>query len=156
MTGNRLQFEAPAEDGANYVLGFMFAASPPGGAKLFVAIEKKRPTRHIGLLNGVGGRVEAGESALDAMIREAREETGIEARTWSQFAKVVYSQATMFCFMTFVWEQPKQMTDEHVQWVSVPDVVREPRRFVSSVPWLLMMALEQRASPTYVDRRGIS
>ena len=39
--------------------------------------KSKRPEHHIGLLNGLGGKIEEGETAGVAAIREFSEETGI-------------------------------------------------------------------------------
>lgn len=55
-----------------YVLGFCFGTD--GKAAL---IRKNRPAWQAGLLNGIGGKVEPGESALEAMEREFREECSL-------------------------------------------------------------------------------
>jgi 8-oxo-dGTP diphosphatase len=55
-----------------YVLGFMFNAD----LTEVVLIHKSRPTWQAGLLNGIGGHIEMGESQLAAMVREFEEETG--------------------------------------------------------------------------------
>lgn len=57
----------------NYVLGFAFDQS---GHQVLL-IHKNRPTFQAGLWNGVGGKIEAGESPLKAMLREFHEETGL-------------------------------------------------------------------------------
>lgn len=57
-----------------YVLGFMFNAA---GATL-VLIKKNKPKWQAGLWNGVGGKIEEGESPAYAMVREFQEETGLE------------------------------------------------------------------------------
>ena len=41
-------------------------------------IEKKRPAWHAGQLNGIGGSIEPGETPLQAVVREFKEETGKE------------------------------------------------------------------------------
>jgi len=43
-----------------------------------VLIEKNKPEWMAGHLNGVGGKVEAGESSVEAMVREFREEAALE------------------------------------------------------------------------------
>jgi len=63
---------------SGYVLGFYFS---PNDARL-VMIKKKRPKQQANKLNGVGGRIKAGESHLSAMIREFEEETGVREETW--------------------------------------------------------------------------
>lgn len=51
-------------------------------------IRKRRPASQAGKLNGVGGKVEPGETFLDAMVREFREESGIDTspESWTHFA----------------------------------------------------------------------
>ena len=47
--------------------------------KQFVAlIRKNRPEWQAGKLNGIGGKIEDGEHPRYAMVREFREETGVE------------------------------------------------------------------------------
>lgn len=56
-----------------YCLGFAFSAD---GQEVLL-IEKRRPHFQAGLLNGIGGSVEAGETPDQAMVREAQEEAGL-------------------------------------------------------------------------------
>lgn len=65
-----------------YVLGFAWHH----GSVLL--IEKPSSARlHPQMLNGIGGSIEDGEAALDAMVREFREETGLtsDAHDWIEF-----------------------------------------------------------------------
>ena len=57
-----------------YVLGFRFH----NGNVLL--IKKAKPAWQKGRINGIGGKVEPGEESIDAMVREFREETGIETK----------------------------------------------------------------------------
>lgn len=57
-----------------YVLGFAFDAS----FKHVLLVFKNRPSWQQGKLNGVGGHLEVGECPLSAMVREFKEETGIQ------------------------------------------------------------------------------
>lgn len=55
----------------HYVLGFYLT---PDGA---ILIRKTIPAWQEGYWNGLGGSIEPGESAVDAMVREFAEESGI-------------------------------------------------------------------------------
>ena len=61
-----------------YVCGFFF--SPDRGRVLL--IRKRRPAWQVGRLNGVGGKIEPGESPAQAMCREFREEAGLDVGDW--------------------------------------------------------------------------
>lgn len=60
--------------GQEYVCGFAIDRT----AKWVLLIQKNRPAFQVGKWNGIGGKVEPGESPIDAMVREFREECGIE------------------------------------------------------------------------------
>lgn len=71
-----------------YVLGFCFAGPTPD-----LVVIRKRETApwNAGLLNGVGGSVEAGEFPEEAMAREFFEETGHRSLPdeWERFGAFV-------------------------------------------------------------------
>lgn len=68
-----------------YVLGFCFN---PAGDKV-VLIRKTRPDWQAGKLNGVGGHIEKGESPIEAMKREFKEETlWTEDCDWRPFGRL--------------------------------------------------------------------
>lgn len=56
-----------------YVVGFLFDTKKT----VVLLVEKKRPEWQKGLLNGVGGSIEEGETPEQTMHREAREEVGL-------------------------------------------------------------------------------
>lgn len=59
---------------ARYVAGFVFN---PGRSHALL-IRKARPSWQAGLWNAIGGHIEPGEFAFVAMIRECREECGLQ------------------------------------------------------------------------------
>lgn len=69
---------------SHYVLGFAFDYDMENVA----LIRKNRPKWQAGKLNGIGGKVELGESPGDAMIREFQEETGAAFMQWKHFAQM--------------------------------------------------------------------
>jgi 8-oxo-dGTP diphosphatase len=63
------------------VIGFLFDSR--GNVLL---IEKNHPEWQKGRLNGIGGKIEKGETPLQAMVREFREEAGAVVTSWREFA----------------------------------------------------------------------
>src|SRR5260370_28235079 len=69
--------------------------------------------------NGVGGKIERNETAIEAMVREFREETGVQTNLddWQYFAEVDSPDWTVFYFRAFdtdYLDQVTTMTDEEV------------------------------------------
>lgn len=65
-----------------YVVGFLFSDD----LKHVALIKKARPAWQAGLLNGIGGKLEPGETSLQAMTREFYEEAGLDINDWRHFA----------------------------------------------------------------------
>lgn len=85
-------------DKQKYVLGFIFNKD-----KTKIAlIRKDRPEWQKGLLNAVGGKVEADETSFEAMIRECKEETDqlILINEWRNFCNFSGDWGSVECFFT--------------------------------------------------------
>lgn len=128
------------------VCGFYFSSDQ----QRLVLIRKRRPVWQEGLLNGVGGKVEEGEFALDAMRREFREETGVDVQDWDPFCllqdeihrfEVTYFRA--FCPDRNL-DRCKTMTDEEIMNFPVGAVFTLP--VVHNLTWLVPMALDKTVS----------
>lgn len=74
--------------------------------------------------NGIGGKIEQNETAIEAMVREFREETGVQTTLddWKHFAEVDSPDWTVFYFRAFntdYLDQVTTMTDEEVDvWLA--------------------------------------
>jgi len=80
-----------------YVCGFCFDER----LQRVVLIEKAQPAWQAGRLNGVGGKVEPGETAADAMAREFEEEAGVLLRARTVDAERRDQDVwTPFCILT--------------------------------------------------------
>lgn len=80
-------------------------------------IKKNRPTWQAGNYNGIGGKIEEGETPLVAMIREMKEETDLFIREWFLTEKRIFDNGVeLNIFCTYIesskLKQYKQMTDE--------------------------------------------
>ena len=70
-----------------YVLGFVFI----GNDKILLQLKNRGGEFLNGKLNGLGGKIEQGESALSAMDREYFEETGDDRHMdWHMFSTIFY------------------------------------------------------------------
>jgi 8-oxo-dGTP diphosphatase len=121
-----------------YVVGFLF--SP--GLDWVVLIEKKRPKWQVGLLNGVGGHIEADELSYDAMVREFEEEAGIANTTWKHFAIIRGKDLSVNFYASFddVMGNIKQMTDERL---CITEVAKLPKNVIHNLRWLIPLALDK-------------
>lgn len=103
----------------HYVLGLAFDAD----AENVLLIRKNRPDWQAGKLNGAGGKVEPGETPLQAMIREFQEETGLDtsAAYWTPFGRIEAPQYVVHCFRarTSRIHDGETMTDELVEVTEV-------------------------------------
>lgn len=115
-----------------YVVGFMF--DTPGA--VVVLIRKNRPEWQAGKLNGVGGKIEPGELAYDAMVREFKEETGLYHTEWQNYAVLESPRSKVWVYRTFVQTNTltsvRTMEDEPIElhnthrfnyaWEGVPNL----------------------------------
>ncbi len=120
-----------------YVCGFAFEG--PNVA----LIRKKRPAWQEGLLNGIGGHVEPGETFLDAMVREFREETGYDSdpRSWTPFAEWKSDTAQVIFYKAYIpllEDVLHTMTDEKVEIIPIRMVT--PFNCIPNLAWLVPMA----------------
>src|SRR4051794_29957490 len=84
----------------NYVLGMAFSRD----SRSMVLIEKKNPEWMCGFLNGVGGKIEPGETPIKAMQREFREETGVNTSThdWDLCFRTEGRESTIHFYRAFI------------------------------------------------------
>lgn len=128
----------------HYCLGFFLS---PGKTKV-VLISKTKPAWQAGLLNGVGGKVEHGEAALDAMVREFEEETGhyIGPDRWTEFTTLrSVDTFQVDCFVAQASDEeefaaPHRTTDEEVLRVRVSDLYDYD--MIENLRWLVPMAAD--------------
>ena len=129
----------------HYVLGFLFSQHPTR----VVLIRKNKPDWQRGLLNGVGGKVEDGETAHDAMIREFEEEAGVTVAEWEPFCVMAGGDFRVDVFKatdSHALQQVRSVSDEAVMAL-FPHAVLDPNpqdchRPISNVPWLIAMAMD--------------
>ena len=126
------------------VLGFLFSEN----REKVCLIEKQKPEWQKGLLNGIGGKIELGETAIEAMVREFNEEAGLKLNyvTWEHFATMNGKDWKVYCYVAFSDSIFWVKTNE-IEIVSVFDtnhVLTELHdKTISNLQWLIPMALDK-------------
>lgn len=123
-----------------YCLGFAFDTS--GNV---VLIRKNRPDCMKGKLNGVGGKVNEGETYRYAMVREFQEETGVDTSSfmWQRFASLTddinYEIDVFYILLSQeTLSKCKTTTDEEV--LIIPKYKINEYYVENELPWLIELA----------------
>lgn len=122
----------------NYVVGFLFSSA--GGR--VVLVQKIKPDWQRGRLNGVGGKVERGESYLEAMDREFMEEAGLSGLPWEQFASLGGSNWGIGFFRARS-EKIEYVRTCEAEKILVRPVCPIPHDALPNLHWLIPLALDK-------------
>ena len=124
-----------------YTLGFIFTQD----LKNVLLIHKVSPAWQAGKVNGIGGKVEKGETDIDCIVREVYEETAlkIEKKEWIKIGKIKEADGQVVVF-TSVYKGDKNDAvcndKEIVEWYSVDDL---PLNVISNLQWLIPLSLDK-------------
>jgi len=123
-----------------FVVGFYFDMFQKKPSVLL--IKKKRPQWQAGLYNGIGGHIEEGETPLQAMIREFKEETDVHEENWIHKITINSPKWILHVFAVIQGDskKPKTMTDEELRFVPVQELYSMP--LVYNITWLVPIMLD--------------
>ncbi len=137
-----------------YVAGFLFWSGSPEQKAKVLLVEKRKPPWQEGLRNGIGGRVENGETMLDAMRREFLEETGLNVQDWDPFCQEAYPESSQSGYLVQFYRAhvvgPLPEVDsvndqsERMRWHYADECCTMPKDYVGNCTWLIPMALDWR------------
>lgn len=128
----------------SYVLGFAFDT-----ACRVALVKKDRPKWMAGRWNGIGGKIEANEKPIDAMVREFREETGVTTApiVWQHFATLddAVLGYQIWCHAT-VWppeslDLVQTVESEEIRIFGGDVLVRSDIDLMPNLCWLIPMSL---------------
>ncbi len=121
------------------VVGFMFNVNKTE----ILLIEKNRPRWQFGKFNGIGGKCKPDEPYHVAMVREFKEETGIDCDRWRQVMVMGgedWEVAVFTCITDDVFNF-KTMTDEKVCLISLDEL--DKFILIDNLYWIIPMCLDQ-------------
>jgi 8-oxo-dGTP diphosphatase len=138
---------------SRFVLGFCMV-----GFSHVALVKKARPARQAGRYNGIGGRVEAGEDPEDAMVREFREETGLEVNTWGHRVTISGTDREVLVYVSWLVRTERLRNPDASEPVGWFDQFRLPSPCLHSLHWLIPLCRDPDvAAPVVVrDRTGVS
>ena len=114
----------------NYCLGFL---TDPTGERILL-MEKRRPHWQVGLLNGIGGKLEDEESGVEAMARECVEETGLDVNQWFALDTLTFPGGQVEVFHAVAdLDRARTTTDEPLRVIPLVEALSAPEKLVESV-----------------------
>jgi 8-oxo-dGTP diphosphatase len=136
----------------SYVLGYAFELNSQGLPPQVWLIRKNRPEWMSGKWNGLGGKIEPGETAHEAMRREFREEAGVDVERWQPLISLHAGELTQIhVFSTRLnADESRRMastTDELIARFCVDGL---PVLTLPNVRWMVPMAALQYTNPEYI------
>lgn len=112
-------------------------------------IKKTHPAWQAGKLNGIGGKIDEGESAADAMRREFLEEAGADILDWKEFALLKVQDGQVHFFVAHGDYELQSMTDEKVDWFDISNLQKLP--LINNLEWLIPLALDKNNNYTTIE-----
>jgi 8-oxo-dGTP diphosphatase len=131
-----------------YVLGFAFTEDYAGFNRVML-IHKLKPAWQAGKLNGIGGKIEPGETPHRAMAREFFEEAGLESlpTAWLKFAELKSPDAQVYCFVTRwewkIFKRAYSKTEEKLRSFQIDELFFQKlmdANAIENLHWLIPMA----------------
>ena len=127
-----------------YACGFLFSAD----RSRVLLIRKNRPAWQAGKLNGIGGKIERGETPADAMRREFREEAALDIATWQEVLTLsgaddagsgVAWRGHFFRAFGDI-DSARGLTDEKIE---IHAVAALPRDTIPNLHWMIPLMLDE-------------
>lgn len=132
-----------------YVLGFAFVPS----TNQVLLVRKKRPEWQAGLLNGIGGKIEKGETPAKAMLREGMEEAALSL-DWQYRGMLTGINDDDEYFVCHVYRaadeevaQFLQMEDEALALYDIVEYINEPH--IKTLEWMIPLLRQDPKPPSF-------
>lgn len=120
-------------------LGFLFTPD----FKKVLLIKKQKPAFHKDKLNGLGGKVEPGETTLECMVREVEEESGLitQGKNWHKVGKLEWEEWDVVMFAGIYQGKTSNLKNppEEVTWYLAKKI---PENVVSNLNWMIPLCID--------------
>ena len=132
-----------------YSLGFVFN----GSLDKVLLMHKLKPEWQAGKLNGLGGKVEEGETALSCISREIQEESGlvIPCDQWKFIGELNGEDWTTGVYGAIYHgptEDAKSIEKEPINWFN-PSTL--PENIIPNLSWLVPLTIEKLKNEISTD-----
>lgn len=129
----------------HYVAGFLFDEE----FEKVALIKKNRPEWQAGFFNGIGGKIELDENPRAAMIREFKEEAGMDIEMWESFAVLRADDWIVYMY----WangdlSKLQSLTDEPVSVWEIHELTE--LNVIPNLRWLVPMAIDMAKNKTFL------
>lgn len=105
-------------------------------------IKKNRPSWQEGNFNGVGGAVEQNETPLEAIKREAKEETNLDIKEWNKIEYLSYDEVDLYIYQANIssdlLNSYQSITDEKLAIFGKSEL---PKNLVEDVKYIVSQRL---------------
>ncbi len=134
-----------------YTLAFIFNSTQDK----VLLMHKSRPAVHEGMFNGLGGKIEEGESSLDCVVREIKEESDLvtEKDKWIYVGEKFSDEwrVETFCYVyKGDISDAKTVEDQPIEWFDVKNL---PKNLVSNLAWIIPLCLDKIRDPNLEEVR---
>lgn len=133
---------------ANFTMGIIFSADL---ANVYL-LRKDHPEWQAGLLNGVGGKLNTGESYAVCMAREGKEESGYSGE-WQHLGSMrgqndvgAFQCEVFYSVMAAKVKEPKTCEAEKIEKHPVADLPALIPQMVPHLPMLILASLAHNAA----------